>query len=65
MSVEGSRAKSNPEDMLLTRVVDEMEGVGVCAEEYLEGSFPLLLLPLLLSLVYVLLPLVVKSSGLA
>ena len=57
--VEGSGTLSNPEDMLLTRVVDEI--AGVCEEEYLEGSLPLL--SLLLSFVYVSLPLVVKSSG--
>lgn len=39
--------------MLLTRVVDEI--AGVCEEEYLEGSLPLL--PLLLCLAYVSLPL--------
>lgn len=60
-SVEGSGAKSKPEDIELTRVVDEMTGVGPVA--YLDGSFPLL--SLLLSLVYVSLPLVVKSSGLS
>ena len=52
-SVDGSGAKSNPEDMLLTRVVDEI--AGVCDEEYLEGSLPLL--SLLLCLAYVSLPL--------
>ena len=45
--MDGSGAWSNPEDMLLTSVVDEM--AGVCRDEYLDGSLPLL--SLLLSLV--------------